>query len=251
MVPLTLVYFISTAAVVSATYPVPFLGLHEGWDLELPTDKSGKNHDELEGDKVMTYSSEFMKLSETKDSVLFMCPSDGAKSAHGGARTELKNGCETKGGKNWNPWDKEAHWFNITASVNEVTNEERLTVYQMHGKENDLIKIQYKHGQIGLEVRGGKTVKFGDYPKLGAKFTGAILVENGKARFWFEGKEVKAAEFEITGEMKKLVGECSIWHFGAYNPCETSKCKGKAVMEVFSVKTNDEKKDMDTTLFTV
>eukprot|EP00666_Eupelagonemidae_sp_cell4sb_P014591 gene14591-17371_t len=132
-----------------------------------------------------------------------MVPADGAKSAHGGARTEIKNGCNTPGGTDWNPFDGKMHWLNVTQAITQLTTENRVTVYQMHGEEHDIIKIKYEKGKgMLLNVRDAPfgTKKIADV-EVGKQYTGSILVHNGVARFWFNGVEIKDASFTIDGQM--------------------------------------------------
>lgn len=173
------------------------------WKLTIPMDDDGDGVADEVTMPLLRYfeDPDFFHLSETGDSVVFRAACGGAttKNSHY-PRSELRE--MNKDSKTKASWSTTSGVHNMTVefAINKVPKKKQHVVAaQIHDEENDLVMVRLEGKKLFLERNDEEDFMLVEDYKLGTFVKLMIIADNGRIRFFLDGKQLLEWEVEAEG----------------------------------------------------
>jgi hypothetical protein len=188
------------------------------WYLTLPTGPDG-DPDTIQPGQLAGYSSDYFRLNQSRDGVVFTAPVDGATTRNSDyPRSELRemNGTEEASWSNGNG----THTLRATEAVTELPESKpELVTAQIHGGDDDIMQIRLEGKRLMVQYAdGGQQIMLDPDYRLGTPYDIEIEAAANSVRVAYNGQP--KAEIPLSG---------STWYFKAGAYVQSNPAKGDAV----------------------
>jgi hypothetical protein len=197
----------------AARFPAELIDASK-WYLTLPTGAEG-DPDTVSTEDLATYASEFFRLNDSKDGVVFTANAGGATTKNSKyPRSELR---EMIGGENAS-WDGRSgtHTMELDQAITKTpSTKPDVIAGQIHGGADDVMQIHLSGKTLTVKYADGdKEVVLDPSYDLGQRFRVKIQSAGGHVKVWFNG----ALKADLP-----IFGAESYFKAGAYVNSNTSK----------------------------
>jgi hypothetical protein len=164
----------------------------QNWYLTLPTGSDG-DPDTVQPSELDTYDSEYFRLNDSKDGVVFTAHAGGVTTENSKyPRSELR---EMNGGEKAD-WDGESgvHTMVLDQAITKTpSTKPDVIAGQIHGGDDDVMQIHLSGSELTVTYADGdKKVVLDDSYRLGERFRVKIQSSDGEVKVWHDG-ELKAS----------------------------------------------------------
>jgi hypothetical protein len=197
----------------SARSPAEIIG-SRNWYLTLPTGAQG-DPDTVEPSELESYDSEYFRLNESRDGVVFTANAGGVTTKNSKyPRSELR---EMNGGEKAS-WDGRSgtHVMELDQAITKApSTKPDVIAGQIHGGDDDVMQIHLSGSELTVKYADGKKdVVLDDSYRLGERFRVKIESSDGKVKVWHNG--------ELKADLP-IYGAESYFKAGAYVNSNTEK----------------------------
>ncbi len=193
--------------------PAEIIG-SRNWYLTLPTGAEG-DPDTVEPSELESYDSEYFRLNESRDGVVFTANAGGVTTENSKyPRSELR---EMNGGEKAS-WDGRSgtHVMELDQAITKTpSTKPDVIAGQIHGGDDDVMQIHLSGSELTVKYADGKKdVPLDDAYRLGERFRVKIESSDGQVKVWYNG--------DLKADLP-IFGAQSYFKAGAYVNSNTSK----------------------------
>jgi poly(beta-D-mannuronate) lyase len=203
------------AQIPSISYPGDLIDLTR-WKITIPLDNDGNGTaDEIKFPAIKTYSSEYFRLNDAKNAVVFKAHAGGATTKNSKyPRSELREMNQNGSEAAWSSF-KGTHTMTLSTSATHLpATKSEMVLAQIHDEEDDIVMVRLERNHLFVEADGKEIGDLETNYTLGTRFTVVIEASNGRIKISYNGVQKVDYEYSGTGNYFKA---------GCYTQSNTSK----------------------------